>query len=253
MAAGGRVELLGQAFDPVTMDRAVARVLAWCAPPSAPHLVVTVNASHLCMARRDEALRAACASGDLVVADGMSVVWASRLLGAPLPERIGGIDLMDRLLAEGGRRGLSAYFLGARPEVVARLAELAPRRWPGIRVAGARDGYFGPVGEAAVVEAVAAAAPDLLFVGMPSPAKERFLARHAARLGAPVQMGVGGSFDVLAGEIRRAPLAMQRLGLEWLWRLLQEPRKLFWRYLTTNLQFLGLVARERWRRREGPA
>jgi N-acetylglucosaminyldiphosphoundecaprenol N-acetyl-beta-D-mannosaminyltransferase len=249
MPIAGRAELLGVPFDRATMAAAVERCLAWCEGPRRTHTVVTVNASHVCMMRRDPVLRAACLAGDLIVADGMPVVWASRLLGAPLPERVPGCDLMARLLAEAGERALRVYFLGARAEVVSELAARSARGHPGLVVAGLRDGYFSPAEHAAVIEDIQRSRPHLLFVGMPSPFKEAFCERHRAELDVPVVMGVGGSFDVLAGRVRRAPLWMQRSGLEWSWRLLMEPRKLWRRYLATNSEFMWLAARELLRRR----
>ena len=239
-----RLEFLGCAFDPVTSEEAVARCLEWAEGPRAPHTVVTANAAILCAMRTDDALRAACRGGDLVVADGMPVVWTSRARGTPLPERVAGIDLMSRLLDTAGARGLRVYFLGARPEVVAELARRCALRHPGLVVAGARDGYFAPGEADAVVEEIRRAAPHFLFVGMPSPFKETWCERHRERLDVPVIMGVGGSFDVLAGFVRRAPVALQRCGMEWSWRLAMEPRRMWRRYLSTNSEFLALAARD---------
>jgi N-acetylglucosaminyldiphosphoundecaprenol N-acetyl-beta-D-mannosaminyltransferase len=241
---GERAGLLGLSFEPMTMDAVVARCLEWCHGVRSAHTVITANASHLCMMRHDPELDAACRSGDLIVADGMSVVWALRAGGVAVPERVAGVDLMARLLEAGGREGLRVYFLGARPEVVARLADRAARTYPGLVVAGCRDGYFPAADHEALVEEIRGLAPDLLFIGMPSPFKETWCERHRARLGVPVMIGVGGSFDVLAGYIRRAPRWMQRIGLEWCWRLINEPRKLWKRYLTTNAAFLWLAGRE---------
>jgi N-acetylglucosaminyldiphosphoundecaprenol N-acetyl-beta-D-mannosaminyltransferase len=235
------------------MASAVERCLAWCEGPREPHTVVTVNSSHLCMARSDGELRGAIAAGDLVVADGMSVVWAARAAGDPVPERVAGVDLMARLLAEGARRGLRAYFLGARPEVVAALARGCATRHPGLVVAGFRDGYFSEADHPALVEDIRARAPHLLFVGMPSPFKETWCERHRARLGVPVMVGVGGSFDVLAGYVRRAPRVVQSAGMEWAWRLGMEPRRLWRRYLTTNTEFVRVAGREILSRRLGRA
>jgi N-acetylglucosaminyldiphosphoundecaprenol N-acetyl-beta-D-mannosaminyltransferase len=239
----GRLELLGATFDLVTMSAAVDRCIAWCTGTRAPHVVITANASHLCMMRRDPRLRAACQAGDLVVADGMSVVWALKWCGAQPPERVAGVDLMDRLLSAGAPRGLRAYFLGARREVVTRLAESCAARYPGLVVAGFRDGYFPASEHEAIAEEIRRQAPHLLFVGMPSPFKETWVERFRHRLDVPVMIGVGGSFDVAAGYILRAPPLMQSLGMEWLWRLLMEPRKLWKRYLTTNSEFLWLAGR----------
>ena len=244
-----RTEIFDCAFDRVTMRSAVERCLAWCRGPRSPHTVLTANAAILCMKRRDRALDSACRNADLVVPDGASVVWASRLAGLPLPARIAGVDLTVALLEAAAQHGLRVYLLGARTEVVTRLAEICKRDYPGLVVAGFRDGYFGEAEHASVVEQIRKSDADLLFVGMPSPFKEIFCERFRSALGVPVMMGVGGSFDVLAGYIRRAPRWVQKLGMEWLWRLCMEPRKLWKRYLLTNSEFLWLtsklVARER--------
>lgn len=244
MTSGDRAELLGLEFERTGMAPVVARLLRWCREPRASHIVVTANASHLCMMRRDAELRRACQAADMVVADGMSVVWALRLLGRPVSERIAGIDLMTQLLEAGSAASAKVYFLGARPEVVQTVAERCRARYPGLVVVGARDGYFGAADHAAIVEAIRASGADMLFVGMPTPFKDVFCQTHRERLQVPVVIGVGGSFDVLAGVIARAPKAAQAMGLEWAWRLMMEPRKLWKRYLTTNSEFIWLVLRE---------
>jgi len=248
---GARPTVMGLGFDPETMQSAVARCLDWCAAPRAPHTVITANAGVLCMMRRDPQLGEACRSGDLVLADGMSVVWALRLARTPVPERITGVDLMARLLEEGAARGYSAYFLGAREEVIRRLAEECATRYPGLVVAGYRNGYFSPEDQPAIVKEIRARAPHLLFVGMPSPFKEVFCEQFREALDVPVLMGVGGSFDVLAGYVARAPAWLRAVGMEWSWRLLMEPRKMWKRYLTTNTEFLWSAGREALARRLG--
>ncbi len=239
-----RSELLGLAFARARMATVVAQCLAWCRSPRSSHVVITANASHLCMMRRDEALREATQAGDLSVADGMSVVWALRALGRPVPERVAGVDLMTALLAAGATEGLRVYFLGARREVVDELVARCRRRYPGLVVAGYHDGYFAAEAHRPIAEAIRACAPHMLFVGMPSPFKEIWVQRYRETLDVPVIIGVGGSFDVIAGYIQRAPRPVQRLGLEWAWRLMMEPRKLWKRYLSTNTEFLWLVGRE---------
>jgi len=154
------------------------------------------------------------------------------------------VDLMVRLLTAAGERRLRVYFLGARREVVTALVEKSRVQHPGIEIAGFRDGYFGVDDHIGIVEEIRASRAHLLFVGMPSPFKETWCERHRQRLEVPVIIGVGCSFDVLAGFIRRAPRWMQALGLEWFWRLLMEPRKLWKRYLTTNIEFIWLAGRE---------
>jgi N-acetylglucosaminyldiphosphoundecaprenol N-acetyl-beta-D-mannosaminyltransferase len=244
-------ELLGLSFDTVTMDAAVARCIALCRAPRTSHTVITANASHLCMMRRDPELAQACRAGTLIVADGMSVVWALRASGQAAPERIAGVDLMARLMEAAAEHRLSVYFLGAKPDVVRTLAERSRTRHPRLRIAGFRDGYFGPSEHSEIVEEIRDSGAHMLFVGMPTPFKETWCERHRQRLDVPVIMGVGGSFDVLAGFIKRAPHWVQALGLEWCWRLLMEPRKLWKRYLTTNSEFLWLAGREVVSRRLG--
>lgn len=249
MKAPSRLELLDCPFDPVDMEQAIEQCLEWCRGPRRTHTVLTMNAALLCMMRSDPELREACRRGDLVVPDGMPVVWTGRLAGVRVPGRVAGVDLMARLLDAGGREGLSVYFLGARREVVETLVRQCGERHPGLRVAGHRDGYFKPADHAAIVEDVRRSGAHMLFVGMPSPFKETWCERHRDGLGVPVAMGVGGSFDVLAGHVRRAPRVLQNAGMEWSWRLAMEPRRMWKRYLTTNTHFLWLAAGEVARRR----
>jgi N-acetylglucosaminyldiphosphoundecaprenol N-acetyl-beta-D-mannosaminyltransferase len=175
----------------------------------------------------------------MINADGQSIVWASRALQRPVPERVTGIDLMDALWDSAVRNGYRVFLLGATDDVVERVADLARNR--GVNIVGARNGYWTKEQEAAVVEEVWSAQPHLLFLGIPSPQKEHFLARNLSALGANLAVGVGGSFDVIAGRRRRAPRWMRQAGLEWLFRLVQEPRRLFLRYLLGNLRFCALV------------
>jgi N-acetylglucosaminyldiphosphoundecaprenol N-acetyl-beta-D-mannosaminyltransferase len=236
-----RIRFLDCPFDPVSMDETVAYFLDACRDEAGGRTVVTANASLLVALRRDPALRQACENADLLVADGMSVVWATRLLGCPVPERVAGVDLMVRLLEAGARQALRVFFLGARPDIVARLVEICGERHPGLVVAGWRDGYFAEADHEAVIAEIREARPDILFVGMPTPFKEVWCDRHRQLLGARVLLGVGGSFDVLAGAVRRAPPWLQRLGMEWSWRLMMEPRKMWKRYLVGNSVFLWLT------------
>jgi N-acetylglucosaminyldiphosphoundecaprenol N-acetyl-beta-D-mannosaminyltransferase len=246
-----RAELLGLSFDAVTMDAAVARCLELCRAPRASHVIITANASHLCMMRSDPELSSACQEGYLTVADGMSVVWALRASGQRVPERVAGVDLMTRLLAAATESELSVYFLGARREVVTALVEWSRAQYPGIEIAGFRDGYFRPEDHRQIVDEIRASGAHMLFIGMPTPFKETWCARYSQDLQVPVIMGVGGSFDVLGGFIKRAPRWVQSLGMEWSWRLLMEPRKLWKRYLTTNSEFVWLAGREIIARRLG--
>jgi N-acetylglucosaminyldiphosphoundecaprenol N-acetyl-beta-D-mannosaminyltransferase len=210
---------------------------------------MAVNAAKLVSMQDDAAMREITARCQVVTADGQAVVWASRLLGDPLPERVAGIDLMHALFGLAAANGYGIYILGARAEVLERAVAELRRRYPGLRIVGYRDGYFGADEDADVAAAIRAARPDMLFVAMSSPRKEYFLGDHGPGLGVPFAMGVGGAIDVVAGETKRAPRWMQVVGLEWLYRLLQEPRRLLRRYLTTNARFMALVARDWLRRR----
>jgi N-acetylglucosaminyldiphosphoundecaprenol N-acetyl-beta-D-mannosaminyltransferase len=207
-----------------------------------------VNAAKLVKLQRDTELRNAVASCDLITADGQAVVWAARLLGQRVPERVTGIDLMQALLELADRRGYRVYLLGARPAVVERCAALIRTRYPRLELCGYRHGYFTREEEDGVVAEIAEANPQLLFVALETPVKEKFLARHRDRLEIPFTMGVGGALDVMAGVRRRAPRLLQRLGLEWFFRLAQEPRRLAARYVVGNTQFAWLVLRAAVRR-----
>jgi poly-beta-1,6-N-acetyl-D-glucosamine synthase len=245
-----RADLLGLGFDAVTIEAAVTRCLELCQQPDSS-TIITVNSSHLCMMRRDPELASACRAGRLVLADGMSVVWALRASGQPVPERVAGVDLMARLLAEAGEHKLRVYFLGAKHEVVSTLVQRSLAMHPGIEIAGFQDGYFGPNDHPRIIEEIRASRAHMLFVGMPTPFKETWVERHRQHLRVPVIIGVGGSFDVLAGFIKRAPHWVQMAGLEWLWRLMMEPRKLWKRYLTNNSEFSWLAGLEVIARRLG--
>jgi N-acetylglucosaminyldiphosphoundecaprenol N-acetyl-beta-D-mannosaminyltransferase len=215
------------------IERAIARGLY------TQHMAI--NAAKLVAMHDDPKLSEIIDGCGLVNADGQSVVWASRLLGDPLPERVAGIDLMDALLELAERRGYSVYFLGARSDVLQQAVARLRERYPQLHVAGARDGYFTDDEAPGVCKTIRASGADVLFVAMSSPRKEYFLGEYGPELGVPFVMGVGGSIDVMAGMTRRAPAAWQRLGLEWLFRLLQEPRRLFRRYAITNTRFIALV------------
>ncbi|MCI0490211.1 MAG: WecB/TagA/CpsF family glycosyltransferase [Blastocatellia bacterium] len=208
------------------------------------HYMVVVNAAKAVAASRDERLRSVLDEADLVTADGMSVVWASRLLGRPLKERVTGIDLFERLLARAEARELQVYFLGAREEIVRALVERLTTQYPNLRVAGYRNGYFDQSEAEAVAEEIKRSRADLLFVAIGSPAQEYWIRSNLSRTGVRFAMGVGGSFDHLSGRARRAPQWMQRTGLEWLYRLLREPRRLWRRYLVGNTLFVWLVGKQ---------
>ena len=238
-----RVTVVGIAVDNVSEDEALS-LIEECIDGVAPAFMAVVNAAKLVSARRDDDLRNALMSADLVTADGMSVVWASRLLGSPLKERVTGIDMFERLIGHAARRGASVYLLGGRDEAVGGIVTRFRREYPNLRVAGYRNGYFKAAEAGAVVEQIKQSGAELLFVAMGSPMQEIWIASNLAATGARFALGVGGAFDHLSGLSRRAPGWMQQAGVEWLYRLLSEPRRLWRRYLIGNLRFTWLVAKQ---------
>ena len=240
------VHFLGASIHPFTVADTLAAIES--AIRDRRRLVhCVVNVAKLVSMRQDTVLREAVQSADLVNADGMGVVWGANLCGHRLPERVAGIDLMEALFGMCEAGGFSVYLLGARQEVLDEALRRLGERHPGLRIAGAREGYFSVDEEDGIVDAIAASGADCLFVGMSSPRKEMFNHRHGAAIGVPVVMGVGGGIDILAGLTRRAPVWMQRCGLEWLYRVLQEPGRLWRRYLVTNTVFAGLLLAELFR------
>jgi N-acetylglucosaminyldiphosphoundecaprenol N-acetyl-beta-D-mannosaminyltransferase len=240
-----RVEMFGVPVDPLTMEQTVERVRT-LVREGRPRQHVVLNAAKVADLRRNRALAEAIAHCDVVNADGMSIVWASRLLRCELPERVPGVDLMQRLVATAEQDGHSVFFLGGRRDVVERVVGVMQVRHPALKVAGYHDGYWHDDDE--VIQLVRRARPAYLFLALPSPRKELWLRRHLDDLGVPFVMGVGGSFDVLVGDLKRAPKFVQRSGFEWAWRLAQEPRRMWRRYLVGNTVVLALLLQQ-WLRR----
>lgn len=239
--------LFGIPIRPIRLENALDIIHAAITGGTQLHIGV-VNAAKVVNMRRDRELREDVLSSDLILADGISIVWAGRLLRKTLPERVTGIDLMTGMLRRGDRHGYRIYCLGAAAEVLHQVADRIAAEFPNVRLVGKQHGYFTPEEEESVAGNIASASPDILLVAMTSPKKERFMARWGKRLGVPVIHGVGGSFDVFAGKVRRAPERWQRLGLEWLYRLQQEPRRLWRRYLVTNTLFTLMTGQELFRR-----
>ncbi|MBB3220357.1 WecB/TagA/CpsF family glycosyltransferase [Pseudoduganella umbonata] len=210
-----------------------------------PHQHVVVNVDKLVKASRDSQLRKIINDCALVNVDGMPVVWASRLLGKPLKERVAGVDLFEALMRRAGEKGWRVFLLGAREEVVSAVATTYQRKYPRLELAGYRNGYWkGEEEERQVVEQIRDSRADLLFVAISSPKKEQFLGRYQAEMKIPFAMGVGGTFDVSIGRVKRAPVWMQRNGLEWFYRFLQEPRRMFRRYFIDDMAFFWLFIKE---------
>ena len=241
-----KVHVFGVDVDALTMEQTLDRVFE-LANGSEPTQHVVLNAGKVVLMAKDDRLRHIISNCELVNADGASVVWASRILGVPLPERVAGIDLFLRIVERAAITGDPVYFLGATDGVLASMRDVISGRCPDLRVAGWRNGYWSDDDE--VVAAIQEAAPTFLFLAIPSPRKEFWLSTHLEAMGVPFVMGVGGSFDVVAGKTKRAPGWMQRAGLEWFYRLIQEPRRMWKRYLVGNSAFVALTVREWWRTR----
>lgn len=217
--------MLGLNIDRVNMDEALAVIDQFIARRQPSH-VVTADSSMVVIAKEDPELYAIIERADLVTPDGAGVVWASRLLGQPIRDRVSGVDLVSRICERSVNGGSSVFFLGAAPGIADEAAARLRAKYPGAQIVGTRHGYFSAAEEPAVVEEIRAAAPDVLFVAFGIPKQEKFIDRNKAAMGVPVCIGIGGSFDVHSGRVRRAPVWMQQAGFEWLFRLIQNPSKL---------------------------
>ncbi|MUP38465.1 WecB/TagA/CpsF family glycosyltransferase [Labilibaculum euxinus] len=206
---------------------------------------IVVNAAKLVHMQTDTELYKSVVASDIINADGMAVVWAAGLLGEPLPERVSGVDLMQELVILAAKKKYRIFFFGGKEEVVSEVVRKYTSVFGEEIIAGFRNGYFNKDQEADIAAQIAASNADILFVAISSPTKEIFLNTYKDQLKVSFIMGVGGSFDVVAGKVKRAPLWMQNSGLEWFYRFLQEPRRMWKRYLTTNSLFLYYIFKER--------
>lgn len=243
-----RVSLLNTRIDKVDLDDAVAQIDRFVRD-GVPHQVVTVNVDFLRLGEEDPTFRDLINTSDLVVADGMPLVWGSRMLGDALPERVTGVDLLSACARLSAEKGYSIFLLGATPGVAEEAANVLRGKYPGVRIAATYAPPMGPFSEAEeekMVRLVQEVQPDMLFVAFGAPKQDRWIRRHMHQLHVPVCMGVGGSFDFLAGRTHRAPSWMQDRGLEWLYRVIQEPRRLWKRYFVEDMPiFLRMMAQDR--------
>jgi N-acetylglucosaminyldiphosphoundecaprenol N-acetyl-beta-D-mannosaminyltransferase len=238
-----RISILGVAVDDLTEDEALARVGDFIAA-GGPHHIVTINPEFVMEARRNAAFRATLADADLATPDGFGLLLVARWRGTPLRGRVTGVELTNRIAAEGARRGWSLFLLGAAPGVAERTAAVLQARHPGLRIAGCYAGSPHPADEPGIRALILQAQPDVLLVAYGHPAQDLWIARNQPHIRVPVAIGVGGVFDYLAGVTPRAPGWMRRLGLEWLYRLARQPRR--WRRILTAVPlFLWAALRER--------
>lgn len=237
------VHLFGIPILAVTMSE-ILDVLRNQIEKRQPVQIGVVNAAKVVNMHRDNSLREDVLSSDLILADGAAVVLASVLLRKPLPERVTGIDLMYELFRQGRELGYRVYCLGATEAVSKTIEDKIKSDYPGLILAGRHNGYFSSEEEESIANEIAESKADILLVAMTSPKKENFLARWSDRMNVPICHGVGGSFDVMAGKVKRAPILWQKMGMEWLYRVIQEPRRMWKRYLVTNTIFIWLLLKE---------
>jgi N-acetylglucosaminyldiphosphoundecaprenol N-acetyl-beta-D-mannosaminyltransferase len=244
-----RITLLGFPIDAITLDAAVERLASWLRDASDARWVHTVNTDHMVVAQSDRQFGDILRSGDLVVADGMPLVWAASWQGTPLPGRVAGADLVVELCAASMARGFRIFFLGGRPGVAVRARENVQRRFPGAAIVGCAAPSAAQLEDdtanAALIDAINASGANTLFIGLGAPKQEKWFTAHRSRLHTIINIGVGASIDFLAGEKRRAPEWMRESGFEWLFRLGQEPGRLWKRYLLRDPMFFVHFATDR--------
>lgn len=246
LGTNARIEMLNTVIDVLDVPQTIRLVEKYVKTKTPLHLM-GVNADKINEVNQNERMRQIVNSCGIINADGASVVMASRFLKKPLPERVAGIDLMQSLVALSAKCGYSVYLLGAKQEVVEKAAGVLQRQYPGLDLAGVHNGYFKEPDWPSISNELKEKKPDFVFVGITSPLKE-YLIEYLQEEGSNcVFMGVGGSFDVISGNIPRAPKWMQKANLEWLFRMLQEPKRLFKRYFIGNIVFVRAVWKERFR------
>lgn len=234
-----RIEMLGSPMDMGSMEETVQLIKERLSGGVFTQHVV-VNVAKVVNMRKDPELAQSVTECDIINIDGMGVVWGARFLGHDVTERVAGVDLFHELNAMAATESFPVFYLGAKDEIVSKTASIMKEAHPNLQVAGYHHGYFWD-DEEAIVEEIRKSGAKLLFVAITSPKKENFINKWKDQLGVNFVMGVGGTFDVVAGKVQRAPLWMQQRGLEWLYRVIQEPRRMWKRYLVTNSQFTWLL------------
>ncbi len=242
----GRVGILGVQVSAITMDDAVCAIEAWIREAT-PHYICITGVHGVMESQRDPTLMSIHNRAGLVTPDGMPLVWMSHVLGHARVQRVYGPDLMRTMMAVSARRGLRNYFYGGGPGTAEHLKDVLVQANPGLQVVGTMSPPFRPLSDQEdedITEQIDAARPDIVWVGLSTPKQERWMSAHIGRIRAPVMVGVGAAFDFLSGEKPQAPVWMQRNGLEWLYRALSEPRRLGWRYMRNNPEFIYLALRQ---------
>lgn len=235
-----RYEILNTYVNAISMEETIERIEE-IIKRRVPTQHVVINASKVNLMEKDLKLRKIVNECPLINADGASIVWAAKKLGIPLEERVTGIDLFLKLVELSEEKGYKIYLFGAKEEVVAKVKKIFNDKYPKLQIVGYRNGYFTEKDEPEIVKNIAKSGADMMFVAFSSPKKEYWVNKYLKQLNIPFVMGVGGSFDVVAGVTERAPLWMQKYGLEWFYRFIQEPRRMWKRYIVGNAQFVALT------------
>jgi len=238
-----RIEFFGLNLDLLTVEETLNQISEFInAKKPVQHVVV--NVAKLVNAQTDSNLKEIINSCPLINVDGAGIILGAKFLGIDIPERVTGIDLMQKLIEYSAQKGYRVYFFGAEEEIVTKVIDIYKNEYPELIVAGYRNGYYSQDEEENIVSGIRDSKADVLFVAMGSPKKEIFLSNYSEKMGVPFTMGVGGSFDVVAGKVKRAPKWMQALNSEWIFRLIQEPRRMWKRYAVTNSTFLKMLVGE---------
>lgn len=235
-----RYKIMNTYVNVVSMDETIRRVEK-IIEKGKPTQHVVINASKVNLMEDDPELRRIVNSCPLINADGASIVWAAKKLGVPLKERVTGCDLFQELVKVASEKGYKIYLFGAKEEVVTKVKAIYEEQYPGIQIVGYRNGYFTEADEPEIVKNMAESGADMMFVAFSSPKKEYWVNKYLEQLNIPFVMGVGGSFDIVAGVTERAPKWFQAHGLEWFYRFIQEPRRMWKRYIIGNAKFVGLT------------
>ena len=237
-----KVNIMGLTFDNLRMAQTLDKIEKFI-QIGTPHKIFTPNVALYVYSRWDELLKQTYETCDLLPVDGMGIYYASHLLDTPVAEAVSAVFIMLDFLPIAEQKGYKIYLLGTKKQILDKAIENIKKQYPNIVVAGAHDGYFELHEEDKVVADIVQCQPDIIFLGMSSPKKEAFVQRNLDRMNVPVSLGVGGTIDVIAGVYHLAPLWMRNVGLEWFYRLIQEPRRMWKRYLITNSVFLFLLCK----------
>lgn len=239
-----RVNFLNTYVDALSMDETLDKIQEYIENKACVQHVV-INAGKVNLMQEDKELTKIINECPLINADGQSIVWGAKFLGSHLPERVAGIDIFTELVEISAEKGYRPYFFGAKENVVTEVVRKFKEQYPNLNVAGYRNGYFKDEESISIAEDIRRSGADILFVAFSSPKKEFWIKEHMEIMQVPFAMGVGGSFDVIAGKTKRAPKWMQKCGLEWFYRFIQEPRRMFRRYIVGNIKFCTLIGNAR--------